>query len=326
MSQIEPLLQPQENRFTLFPIQYIDVFKAYKALRKVDWNVEEIDLSRDRADWEKLSFDEQHYLSHVLAFFAGSDGIVVENLAYRFSKDIEIPEVRAFYAQQMANETVHSETYSLLIETYIRDPDEKIKLFNAIETIPSVKEKADWALKWIENEDASFGIRLIAFAAVEGIFFSGSFCAIFWIRKHKGSALHGLTQSNELISRDEGLHTSFACLLHSLLVNKPTQESVHMMIKEAVEIEQRFVTEALPVSLIGMNADMMRQYIEFVADRLLVQMGYDKMWNSKNPFDWMELISLRPKNNFFEVKVNEYVKANVGNDQDNNTFELDEDF
>ena len=322
----EPLLESQPNRFTLFPIQYPDVYKAYKNLRSVDWNVEELNLSQDRADWEKLTPDEQHYLSHVLAFFAGSDGIVVENLAYRFSKDIEIPEVRAFYAQQMANETVHSETYSLLIDTYIRDVEEKNKLFNAIDNIPSVKEKADWALKWIENEDASFGIRVIAFAAVEGIFFSGSFCAIFWIRNHKKGALQGLTQSNELISRDEGLHTAFACTLLSYLVNKPEEEIVHELIKEAVEIEQRFISDALPVKLIGMNSSMMKQYIEYVADRLLINMGYQKIWRSTNPFDWMELISLRPKNNFFEVKVNEYSKPGVGNTAEDQEFVLDDDF
>lgn len=322
----EPLLQPQNNRFTLFPVQYPKIYQEYKNLRKVDWNVEEINLSQDRYDWEKLSKNEQHYLSHVLAFFAGSDGIVMENLANRFSQEIELPEVRCFYAQQNANEAVHSETYSLLIDTYIRDSEEKAKLFNAIETIPSVKQKADWALKWISDQESEFGLRLIAFAAVEGIFFSGSFCAIFWIRKHKKGALQGLTQSNELISRDEGLHTRFACLLHSYLKNKPSQETVHAMIKEAVEIEQEFVTSALPVSLIGMNADMMRQYIEFVADRLLVQLGYEKIWRSTNPFDWMELISLRQKNNFFEVKVNEYVKPNVGTTEEERAFELDEDF
>jgi ribonucleotide reductase beta subunit family protein with ferritin-like domain len=327
MSLPEPFLQPQTNRYTLFPIKYPLIYKAYKDLRRVDWIVEEINLKDDRADWEKLNKNEQHYLSHVLAFFAASDGIVMENLANRFSKDIEVAEVRHFYAQQIANEGVHSETYSLLIETYIRDQDEKDRLFNAINTIPAVQEKAHWAKKWIDSEEASFAMRLIAFAVVEGVFFSGSFCAIFWIRKYKDGLLKGLTQSNELISRDEGLHCDAAILFYSYLKNRVSQEEVHKMFREAVKIEQDFVSSALPVNLIGMNTGLMCQYIEFVADRLLVQLKYEKIWKSQNPFDWMENSSLRQKNNFFEVKVNEYSKAGMGSkSKEDTSFNLDDDF
>jgi len=322
----EPLLQHQTNRFTYFPTTYPNIHQAYKQAVATFWTPEEINFSQDRTDWQKLSPQEQHFIKHILAFFAGSDGIVMENLAKRFMSDIELPEVRAFYSYQLFIEQIHSETYSLLLDTYIQDAQEKTKLFNAVDTVPCVKKKADWAMKWINSTTAPFAQRLLGFAAVEGIFFSGSFCAIFWIRATKKGALPALTQSNELISRDEGMHTDFAVLLYSMLVNKLSKEIVYDLIKEAVEIEKEFVTEALSCKLIGMNAELMKQYIEFVADRLVVQIGYEKIYRATNPFNFMELISLRQKNNFFEVKVSEYKKANVGTTAKDREFALDENF
>lgn len=322
---MEPLLQENPHRFVLFPIQYPELWKAYKDARASDWNVEEIDFSKDLHDWERdLSENDRHFIKHVLAFFAGSDGIVLENLGQRFFNDIQIPEARCFYGFQMAIENVHSECYSLMIDTYVKNHAEKQKLFHAIETLPCVAEKAKWAMKWISDTVSSFATRLIGFAIVEGVFFSGSFCAIYWLKKR--GKMPGLTFSNELISRDERMHTDFAVLLLSMLQNKPSQEDVHEMMKDAVRIEKSFIMDALPCSLIGMNAELMSQYIEYVADRLLKQMGYEAIWKSENPFEWMELISLRPKGNFFEVKIGEYQKAGVGKSKEDNTFALDDEF
>ena len=290
------------------------------------WTVEEIDLSSDYRDWEKLTGDEQHFIKHVLAFFAASDGIVNENLAEQFIREVQIPEARCFYGFQIAMENIHSETYSLLIDTYVKDAKEKDLLFRAIETMPCVNRKASWALAWI-NPNKSFAERLVAFAAVEGIFFSGSFCAIFWLKKR--AMMPGLTFSNELISRDEGLHSDFACLLYSMLKNKLSQAQVAAIIEDAVRVETSFVCDALSVSLIGMNADLMKQYIEFVADRLVVALGYTRLYNTKNPFDWMEMISLQGKTNFFEKRLGEYQKAGVMNTQEqlgSDRFVLDADF
>ncbi len=319
----EPILKENPNRFVLLPIKYPSVWDMYKKAEASFWTAEEIDLSADMNDWEKLSSDEQHFIKHVLAFFAASDGIVNENLAIQFCNEVQIPEARCFYGFQMAVENIHSETYSLLIDTYIKDEEEKQYLFDAIETIPAVKQKANWALRWINDSD-SFAHRLIAFAAVEGIFFSGSFCSIFWLKKR--GLMPGLTFSNELISRDEGLHTDFACLLFGLLNNKPHTDMVTQIITEAVEIEKSFVTSALPVSLIGMNAELMSQYIEFVADRLLLSLGANKVYNSKSPFDWMELISLQGKTNFFEKRVGDYQKSGVRAKRKDQVFKLDADF
>jgi len=276
----------------------------YKKHEASFWTAEEIDLTHDYKDWEKLTADEQHFIKWVLAFFAASDGIVLENLAQRFLSEVQIPEARAFYSFQMAMETTHSHTYSLLIDTYVKDEVEKNKLFRAIEHMPSIQEKAAWALKWTASQDQSFAMRLAAFAAVEGIFFSGSFCSIFWLKKR--GKMPGLTFSNELISRDEGLHCDFACLLFSMLERRPPESAIHEMIRDATDVEVRFIREALPVSLIGMNADLMTQYIQFIADRLLVSLGYNKLWKVENPFDWMEMISLQGKTNFFEKRVGEY--------------------
>lgn len=320
----EVLLTPNPQRFVLFPIKYTSIWLMYKKHMASFWTAEEIDLSQDYRDWEKLSTDEQHFIKHILAFFAASDGIVLENLAERFITEVQIPEARCFYGFQMAMENIHSETYSLLIDTYIKDAAEKRQLFNAIETIPCVKLKADWALQWINNSN-SFAERLVAFAAVEGIFFSGSFCAIFWLKKR--GKMPGLSFSNELISRDEGLHCDFACLLYGMLHNKLSQEIVHKIIGDAVAIEKSFVCEALPVSLIGMNATMMSQYIEFVADRLIVALGYEKLFNVINCFEWMEVISLQGKTNFFERHVGEYAKSGVMNTTtERETFTLEADF
>ena len=294
----------------------------YKKAEASFWTAEEIDLSQDQKDWENLNDGERHFISHVLAFFAASDGIVNENLAINFMQEVQLPEARCFYGFQIMMENIHSETYSLLIDTYIKKQSEKDYLFNALETVPCVKRKGEWALKWINSE--KFVERLIAFAAVEGIFFSGSFCSIFWLKKR--GLMPGLTFSNELISRDEGLHCDFACLLYSMLNDKLPESRVHEIIRDAVEIEQEFVTDALPVDLIGMNAKLMSQYIEFVADRLLVSLGCSKIWNSTNPFDFMEMISLQGKTNFFEKRVGEYQKAGVMGDKDKNVFSLDEDF
>ena len=322
----EPLLTETDNRYVLLPIKYDNLFKLYKKALASFWTVEEVDLSKDMNDWNKLSGDEQHFIKNVLAFFAGSDGIVLENLAVRFMSEIKSPEAMCFYGFQIAMENIHSEMYSLLIDTYIRNPEEKNHLFNAIDTIPSVGKKAKWAIRWINDTDATFATRVIAFAAVEGIFFSGSFCAIFWLKKR--GMMPGLTSSNELISRDEGMHTEFAVEIYSMLVNKLDQNTVHEIIREAVEIEKEFIIDSIPCRLIGMNSDLMAEYIEFVADRLIVQLGYDKIYGSKNPFDFMEMISLEGKTNFFEKRVMDYSKANVSHDlnADMNKFSLDADF
>ncbi|KAJ7283758.1 ribonucleotide reductase small subunit [Mycena rebaudengoi] len=327
----EPLLKESKRRFVLFPIQYHEIWQMYKKAEASFWTAEEMDLSKDLHDWNnKLNNDERHFISHVLAFFAASDGIVNENLLERFSNEVQAAEARCFYGFQIMMENIHSETYSLLIDTYIKEPAEREYLFDAIETIPCIKRKADWALRWITDEKSTFGERLVAFAAVEGIFFSGSFASIFWMKKR--GLMPGLTFSNELISRDEGMHTDFACLLFTHLKRRPHPDTVRRVITEAVAIEQDFLTDALPVGLIGMNAKLMRQYIEFVADRLLVALGNDKVYNSTNPFDFMDMISLQGKTNFFEKRVSDYSKANISNTGNNaaqtsaKTFVLDEDF
>lgn len=319
----EPLLQENKNRFVLLPIRYPEVWKMYKQAEASFWTAEEIDLSPDLADWEKLNDQEKHFIKHILAFFAASDGIVNENLAERFLSEVQIPEARCFYGFQIAIENIHSETYSLLIDTYIKDSAEKDHLFHAIDTVPCVTKKAEWALKWI-NDKSSFAERLIAFAAVEGIFFSGSFCSIFWLKKR--GLMPGLTFSNELISRDEGLHCDFACLLYGMLQNKLSEATVRQIICDAVTIEKEFIIDALPVSLIGMNSKLMSEYIEFVADRLLVALGYSRVYGTPNPFPWMELISLQGKTNFFEKRVAEYQKAGVMAEKNTQVFSLDEDF
>lgn len=320
----EPLLEDNKDRFVLFPVKYRDIWEMYKKAEASFWTAEEIDLSPDLVDWAtKLNDDERHFIKHVLAFFAASDGIVNENLAVNFMREVQFPEARCFYGYQIMIENIHSETYSLLIDTYIKDPAEKDRLFHAIDTVPAVTRKAEWALRWISN--GSFAERLIAFAAVEGIFFSGSFCSIFWLKKR--GLMPGLSFSNELISRDEGLHCDFACLLYTkYLKNIMPEEKVRQVITDAVAIEKDFVTDALPVKLIGMNAELMCQYIEFVADRLLVALGCSKVYNASNPFDFMELISLQGKTNFFEKRVAEYQKSGVTSQRDQNVFSLDEDF
>ncbi len=320
----EPILKENSNRFVLFPIQHDDIWQFYKKAEASFWTAEEIDLGQDLKDWKGLTDGERHFISHVLAFFAASDGIVNENLAENFVSEVQYTEAKFFYGFQIAIENIHSETYSLLIDTYVKDAKEKDHLFNAIDTMDCVKKKADWALRWID--EGGFAERLIAFAAVEGIFFSGSFCSIFWMKKR--GLMPGLSFSNELISRDEGLHCDFACLLYNNhLINKLAPETVQKIIADAVEIEKEFVTDALPVKLIGMNAELMCQYIEFVADRLLNELGCPKIYESSNPFDFMEMISLQGKTNFFEKRVGEYQKAGVLNaDKDSPKFSLDEDF
>ncbi|KAI1313576.1 ribonucleoside-diphosphate reductase small subunit [Xylaria venustula] len=306
----EPLLQENPQRFVLFPIKYHEIWQMYKKAEASFWTAEEIDLSKDLHDWNnRINEDEKYFISHILAFFAASDGIVNENLVERFSGEVQIPEARCFYGFQIMMENIHSETYSLLIDTYIKEPAQRTHLFNAIDTIPAIRKKADWALKWIADRNSTFAQRLIAFAAVEGIFFSGAFASIFWLKKR--GLMPGLTFSNELISRDEGLHTDFACLLFSHLKNRPSKEVVEAVIVDAVKIEQEFLTEALPCGLLGMNANLMKQYIEFVADRLLVALGNEKVYRSTNPFDFMENISLGGKTNFFEKRVGDYQKAGV---------------
>ncbi|XP_059058427.1 ribonucleoside-diphosphate reductase subunit M2 [Achroia grisella] len=322
--QLEPLLRENPRRFVIFPIQYPDIWNMYKKAEASFWTVEEVDLSKDLSDWESLKDCERHFIKHVLAFFAASDGIVNENLVERFSQEVQVTEARCFYGFQIAMENVHSEMYSLLIDTYIRDPKERDFLFNAIETLPCIKKKADWALQWIASKSATFGERIVAFAAVEGIFFSGSFASIFWLKKR--GLMPGLTFSNELISRDEGLHTDFACLMFKHLVQKPSKQQVLHIIKDAVLIEQEFLTDALPVRLLGMNCELMSQYIEFVADRLLVDLLGEKHYNTKNPFDFMNLISLEGKTNFFEKKVGEYQKWGVMANRTDNVFTLDAEF
>jgi len=330
----EPLLMESKRRFVLFPIQYHEIWQMYKKAEASFWTAEEVDLSKDLHDWNnRLSDNERHFISHVLAFFAASDGIVNENLVERFSNEVQAAEARCFYGFQIMMENIHSETYSLLIDTYIKDPAQREYLFDAVETVPCVKKKADWALTWITDQRASFAERLVAFAAVEGIFFSGSFASIFWLKKR--GLMPGLTFSNELISRDEGMHTDFACLLFSHLKRRPHPDTVNKIITEAVTIEQEFLTDALPVALIGMNAELMCQYIEFVADRLLVALGCPKHYNSTNPFDFMDMISLQGKTNFFEKRVSDYSKANIKTTSDASTtaapsndklFSVDEDF
>lgn len=320
----EPILRENPNRFVLFPIEHDDIWSFYKKSEASFWTAEEIDLHQDISDWEhKLNNDEKHFIKHVLAFFAASDGIVNENLAENMLSDVQYTEAKFFYGFQIMMENIHSETYSLLIDTYINDNEEKDFLFNAIENLECVKRKANWALRWIEN--GSFAERLIAFAVVEGIFFSGSFCSIFWLKKR--GLMPGLAFSNELISRDEGMHCDFACLLYNQHIqDKLPKDTIENLIKEAVIIEQEFVSDALPVNLIGMNADMMCRYIEYVADRLLLSLGNPKTYHVENPFPWMELISLQGKTNFFEKRVGEYQKSGVMADKDKQVFSLDEDF
>jgi ribonucleotide reductase beta subunit family protein with ferritin-like domain len=317
---VESILKKTNDRFVIFPIQYQDIWDLYKKALATFWTVEEINLSKDKEDWAKLNENEKYFIKNILAFFASSDGVVMENLVERFMNDIQIAEARSFYSYQIFNENIHSETYSLLIDTYIDDQEDKNELFNAIDNHPIVKLKCDWALKWIADKQSSFAKRLVAFAVVEGIFFSGSFCAIYWLKKR--GLMAGLTFSNELISRDEGLHTDFAVLLYSKLEHKLSKEEFTNIIKEAVEIEIQFITRSLPCKLIGMNSDLMSQYIKFVADRLCTQLGYGKIYNVNNPFDFMELISLRPKSNFFEVRVGEYQKG----DATGNDFDIDSEF
>ena len=320
----EPLLTDNPNRFVIFPIQHDDIWSFYKKTEASFWTAEEIDLHQDLNDWEnKLNDNEKHFIKNVLAFFAASDGIVNENLAENMVNEVQYTEAKFFYGFQIMMENIHSETYSLLIDTYIKDNEEKDYLFNAIEHMDSVKRKADWALRWIDN--GSFTERLIAFAAVEGIFFSGSFCSIFWLKKR--GLMPGLTFSNELISRDEGMHCDFACLLYNNHIeNKLPEGVITKIIADAVEIEKEFVSDSLPVSLIGMNSDLMCQYIEFVADRLLVQLGEERIYNAENPFDWMDLISIQGKTNFFEKRVGDYRKSGVGIEKDKQVFSIDADF
>lgn len=321
---VEEILKPNPQRFVVFPIKHHDIWKQYKTASACFWTPEEIDFSKDRTHWDKLTKDEQFFIEHVLAFFAASDGIVMENLVERFMSEVQIPEARQFYSYQIFIEAIHNETYSLMIDTYIKDEKKKEKLFNAVQEIPCVKKKAEWALQWIGNKEVNFATRLVAFAIVEGIFFSASFCSIYWLKQR--GLMPGLTFSNELISRDEGQHTDFAILLHSKLKNKVPKEQVYKMFKEAVKIEQEFITESIPCKLIGMNNELMKKYIEFVADRLLVQLGYDKIWKSENPFSFMELISLRGKANFFEVKESNYVKSDIGKTEEDNEVEIGDDF
>jgi ribonucleoside-diphosphate reductase beta chain len=317
----EHILKENHSRFVIFPLKYMDIWEMYKTAQMSNWTAEEIDLTQDLTDWEeKLNNDEKHYIKNVLAFFAASDGIVNSNLCNNFINEVQYTEAQFFYGAQIAMENVHSETYSLLIDTYIKDDKEKDHLFNAIETVPSVKKKADWALKWIGSD--SFAERLIAFAAVEGIFFSGSFCSIFWLKKR--GLMPGLAFSNELISRDEGLHCEFACLLHNKYIqNKVSPERITQIITEAVDIEKEFITDSLPVSLIGMNSKLMQQYIEFVADYWLVALGCKKFYNSVNPFDFMDMLSLQNKGNFFERKISEYQKPK---DREIDFSSFDDDF
>ena len=321
---IEPLLREDDNRYVLFPIEYTDMYDMYKKQLDCFWRIDEVDLSKDLQLWETLNKDEKYFVSMILAFFAASDGIVLENLGTRFMSEVQVSEARAFYAFQIAMETIHSEMYSLLIDTYIKDREEKSKLFNALNEFPCIKKKGDWAIKWIQDKRSGFASRLVAFACVEGIFFSGAFCAIYWL-KNRG-LMPGLTFSNELISRDEALHTEFAILLYSKLMKKLDKKRVTDIVKEAVDIEKEFIVSALPCKLVGMNGDLMSQYIEFVADRLMVQLGYDKIYNSNNPFPFMEMISMEGKTNFFEKRVGEYALANKVKEEDKDIFDLNDAF
>jgi ribonucleotide reductase beta subunit family protein with ferritin-like domain len=318
----DAILQEDTDRYVMFPIQDQDIWQMYKKQVECFWRAEEIDLSKDLVQWEMLDEKEKYFISMILAFFAASDGIVLENLAARFMGEVQLSEARAFYGFQIAMENIHSETYSLLIDTYIKDREEKQTLFKAIDNFPCIKKKADWAIKWIQDKRSSFATRLIAFACIEGIFFSGAFCSIFWLKKR--GLLPGLTFSNELISRDEALHTEFAVLLYNKLSKKVAKSRINEIIKEAVDIEKEFICDALPCRLIGMNSELMCQYIEFVADRLLVQFGNDKIYNSKNPFDFMEMISIEGKTNFFEKRVAEYSLADKTKNED--VFDFDADF
>jgi ribonucleoside-diphosphate reductase beta chain len=325
MSSVEPILQENKNRFVIFPIKHHDIWEWYKKMEASFWTAEEIDLSQDINDWNnKLNDEERYFIKHILAFFAASDGIVNENLAENFVNEVQYAEAKFFYGFQIMMENIHSETYSLLIDTYVKDETERDELFNALEVFPAIKKKADWALKWIESD--SFAERLIAFAAVEGIFFSGAFCSIYWLKKR--GLMPGLTFSNELISRDEGVHCDFAVHLHNHhLVNKVPKDRIRAIIIDALKIEREFITESLPVSLIGMNAGLMTQYLEFVADRLLVELGCEREYNTSNPFDFMDMISLQGKTNFFEKKVAEYQKAGVMNtDVEAQKITFDADF
>ena len=319
---VEPFLQENPHRFVTFPIKYDDIWELYKKQVDSFWRPEEMDLSKDLNDWASLNGDEKYFISMILAFFAASDGIVMENLAQRFYNDVPVPEVRAFYSFQIAMEGIHSETYSLLIDTYIKDKEEKLKLFHSLEHFEFIKKKADWAMKYINDKRSSFHVRLVAFLCVEGIFFSGAFSAIFWLKKR--GLMPGLTFSNELISRDEALHAEAAILFYSKLQKKLPKSKIHEIVREACEIEKEFMTSALPCRLIGMNADLMAQYIEFVSDRICLQLGYDEIYNSSNPFDFMEQISIQTKSNFFERTVSEYALANTKKDDD--IFEFNADF
>jgi ribonucleotide reductase beta subunit family protein with ferritin-like domain len=321
-NSVEPLLQEDLNRYVMFPIKDQDIWKMYKKAEDLFWRAEEIDLSKDNKDWENLTEDERHFISMILAFFAASDGIVLENLGVRFMGEVQLSEARAFYGLQIAMENIHSITYSTLIDTYIKDKTQKSKLFNALHEYECIKKKGDWAIKWINDKKSNFATRLVAFACIEGIFFSGAFCAIYWLKKR--GLMPGLTFSNELISRDEALHTEFAVLLHSKLLKPLKKPKIHEIISEAVSIELEFITEALPCRLIGMNQVLMKDYIEFVADRLSLQLGGDKIYESKNPFEWMENISIETKTNFFEDRVSEYSLATK--DSKVNTFEFGDDF
>lgn len=320
----EPLLQVNPHRFVIFPIQHEDLWAKYKEHVSVFWRPEEVDLAKDMKDWATLSDGERHFIKRVLGFFAGSDGIIMENLGQRFMNEVQVPEAKFFYGVQMLMESVHSETYSLLIDTYIDDRAEKLDILRSIQTVPCIQRKAEWALQWISSEEADFPTRLMAFAAIEGVFFSGAFCSIFWIKQR--GLMPGLTASNEFISRDEGLHTDFACLLYSKCRHRLPVEKAHRLMREAVAIEKEFIMEALPCALIGMSAQRMGEYIEFVADRLLVSLGYPKAWDTANPFPWMERISLEGKDNFFEKRVTNYALAGVGQDAAKMQFALDEEF
>jgi len=328
LEKSDPLLVENPKRWVMFPIQYPQVWEMYKKHEASFWTAEEIDLSQDTKDWDTLSTNEQHFIKHILAFFAASDGIVLENLSGAFAVEVQLPEARAFYGFQIAMENIHSETYSLLIEQYIKDPAEKDMLFDAIHTMPPVQDKAEWAIQWMNKDNCCFAERIVAFAAVEGVLFSGSFCAIYWLKKR--GLMPGLTFSNELISRDEGLHAEFACMLYGMLENKLPEDVVHGIIRGAVDVERKFICEALSCDLIGMNSELMTKYIEFVADRLLAALGHSKLFGSSNPFDWMELISLQGKTNFFEKRVGEYQKAGVmgstSAQEDSKGFALDVDF
>jgi len=320
----EMLLTPNPNRFVIFPIQHADIWKMYKDHVSVFWRPEELDLSKDMKDWVTLAPGEQHFIKRILGFFAGSDGIIMENLARRFMAEIQVPEASFFYGVQMMMESVHSETYSLLIDTYVEDRAEKTDILRSIQTVPCIQKKAEWALSWISSEEADFPTRLMAFAVIEGVFFSGAFCSIFWLKQR--GVMPGLTASNEFIARDEGLHTDFACLLYSKCKHRLPKTKAVKLMREAVKIEKEFITEALPCALVGMSAPRMAEYIEFVADRLMVSLGYAKIWNTANPFPWMERISLEGKDNFFEKRVTNYALAGVGQDASKMQFALTEDF